>query len=305
MISVDNLCRSFGDKIALSNVSFDVAKGEVVGLLGPNGAGKTTTINILSTLLPPSSGSATVAGFDVVVNAADVRHSITLTGQFAAVDEVLTGRENLVMFAQLRGLRRHAAKARADELLGEFGLVEAADKRAGTYSGGMRRRLDLAASLVEEVDVLFLDEPTTGLDPRSRADLWNIVRTLQRNGMTIILTTQYLEEADQLADRIIVIDEGSVVASGTPNELKARAGGRSCVVTPVDPTCLDDVRRELVGLGDLATDENEGTVTVADADPADLIAVASRLEAASIEVGDLALRRPTLDEVFLQLTGTP
>lgn len=305
MISVDNLCRSFGDKIALSNVSFDVTKGEVVGLLGPNGAGKTTTINILSTLLAPTSGSATVAGFDVVDEAIQVRRAITLTGQFAAVDEVLTGRENLVMFAQLRGLNRRDAKNRAVQLLADFGLVEAADKRAGTYSGGMRRRLDLAASLVEEVDVLFLDEPTTGLDPRSRADLWNIVRTLQRNGMTIILTTQYLEEADQLADRIIVIDEGTVVASGTPNELKARAGGRSCVVTPVDPTSLGDIERELAGLGDLASDENEGTITVADANPADLIEVASRLEAASIEVGDLALRRPTLDEVFLQLTGTP
>lgn len=294
-----------GDKIALSNVSFDVAKGEVVGLLGPNGAGKTTTINILSTLLAPTSGSATVASFDVVDEAIQVRRAITLTGQFAAVDEVLTGRENLVMFAQLRGLNRRDAKNRAVQLLADFGLVEAADKRAGTYSGGTRRRLDLAASLVEEVDVLFLDEPTTGLDPRSRADLWNIVRTLQRNGMTIILTTQYLEEADQLADRIIVIDEGTVVASGTPNELKARAGGRSCVVTPVDPTSLGDIERELAGLGELASDENEGTITVADANPADLIEVASRLEAASIEVGDLALRRPTLDEVFLQLTGTP
>lgn len=285
-------------------MTFSVAAGEVLGLLGPNGAGKTTVINILSTLLVPDAGTARVAGHDVVPEAAAVRDSIALTGQFAAVDEVLTGRENLVLFGRLRRLSRDAAGQRADELLERFGLVDAAGKAGGTYSGGMRRRLDLAASLVVPAPVLFLDEPTTGLDPRSRADLWAIVRELRDGGLTIVLTTQYLEEADQLAERIVVVDHGRVVPEGTPAQLKQRAGGQACVVVPVDPGLLDEAAAALEALGDTTVDRDAGTVTLADAGPSLLVDIVRRLEEARVDLADVSLRRPTLDEVFLQLTSS-
>jgi len=304
-IVVEDLRHRFGDVIALDGVSLDVAHGEVLGLLGPNGAGKTTTINVLATLLVPDAGRAVVAGHDVVADPAAVRRLIALTGQFAALDDVLTGRENLVLFGRLRGLRATESGARADELLERFSLTDAATKRVGTYSGGMRRRLDLAASLVVAAPVLFLDEPTTGLDPRSRLELWDVVRELRDDGLTIVLTTQYLEEADQLADRIVVIDHGRVVAEGTPTQLKAQAGGQSCVVTPVDPQQLRECSDVVAAFGEPIVDVEAGTVTIADAGPAVLGDLIGHLTAAGIELADVSLRRPTLDEVFLQLTGHP
>ncbi len=302
-IQVSGLVKRFGETTALAGVTFEAARGEVLGLLGPNGAGKTTTVNVLSTLLRPDAGSATVDGHDVVTEPAEVRRSIALTGQFAALDEALTGVENLALFGRLRGLSGSAARARADELLERFDLVEAADGRVSSYSGGMRRRLDLAASLVDDVPILFLDEPTTGLDPRSRATLWDMVRDLQAEGRTIILTTQYLEEADQLADRIVLIDNGKVVVEGTPSDLKRSAGGQSCVVQPVDPGRLDEVAKLLDDRGPLSVEHDLGTVTIPDTEAADLSAILQRLGQAGIEVADLSLRRPTLDDVFLDLTG--
>lgn len=302
-ITVTGLTKSFGDTVALAGVDLDAQPGQVLGLLGPNGAGKTTLINVLSTLVAPDGGVATVAGHDVVTDAAAVRQAIALTGQFAAVDDVLTGQENLELFGRLRGLARRDAKRRANDLLQQFSLGDAAARRVGTYSGGMRRRLDIAVSLVVPVPVLFLDEPTTGLDPRSRVDVWDAVRDLRRSGMTVVLTTQYLEEADRLADSIVVIDKGSVVARGTPDELKARAGGRSCVVTPVLARDIDKARAALASLGRTAVDEDAGTLAVADVGPEQIVDVVDALGAAGIEVMDIALRRPTLDEVFLQLTG--
>ena len=299
-IRIDGLTHRFGDVLALDDVSFDVKVGEVVGLLGPNGAGKTTTINVLSTLLIPDSGRAWVAGHDVLSAPRTVRGVISLTGQFAALDDMLTGRENLILFGRLRSLSKSEAAARADELLARFDLADAASKRAGTYSGGMRRRLDLAASLVVPAPVLFLDEPTTGLDPRSRAELWKIVRELRDDGLTIMLTTQYLEEADQLADRIVVIDHGRVVAEGTPAELKERSGGHACVVVPVELSRLDECAAALASFGEPAVDREAGSVTVSDAGPEALSQIINLLN--GIELADISLRRPTLDEVFLQLT---
>ncbi|MEM9038051.1 MAG: ATP-binding cassette domain-containing protein [Actinomycetota bacterium] len=295
--------KRFGDHTALDGVSFEVDTGEVVGLLGPNGAGKTTAINVLSTLLRPDGGTAHVAGHDVVGDPDAVRRSISLTGQFAALDDVLTGYENLVLFGRLRELSRSEARQRATELLARFSLSDAGDQAVSTYSGGMRRRLDLAASLVVPTPVLFLDEPTTGLDPRSRSELWGVVRELRNDGLTVVLTTQYLEEADQLADRIVVIDRGSVVAEGTPDELKERAGGQACVVSPVDLGRLDEVASLLDDLGEVVIDHDLGTVTLPDTGPARLTSVLGRLGEHGIEVADVSLRRPTLDEVFLQLTG--
>lgn len=300
-IRIEALTHRFGDVLALDDVSFDVSTGEVVGLLGPNGAGKTTTINVLSTLLVPDSGRAWVAGHDVLAEPRAVREVIALTGQFAALDDMLTGRENLILFGRLRSLAKSEAAARADELLARFDLADAASKRAGTYSGGMRRRLDLAASLVVPAPVLFLDEPTTGLDPRSRAELWKIVRELRDDGLTIMLTTQYLEEADQLADRIVVIDHGRVVAEGTPAELKERSGGYACVVVPVELSRLDECAAALASFGEPAVDRETGSVTVSDAGPEALSQIINLLN--GIELADISLRRPTLDEVFLQLTG--
>lgn len=283
----------------------------MLGLLGPNGAGKTTLINILSTLLPPTSGSATVAGHDVVEEADSVRRAIALTGQFAALDDMLTGDENLVFFGRLRGLSIQDARSRSGELLQRFSLTEAGAKRDGGYSGGMRRRLDLAASLVVPPEVLFLDEPTTGLDPRSRNELWDVVRELRSDGLTIVLTTQYLEEADQLADRIVVIDEGRIVAEGTADQLKEQTGGRSLVVKPVTLGQLTALTEIVASVGPHSIDTQSGTLTVADADVAMMTVVLREAEAHGIDLADVSLRAPTLDEVFLRITspsthtGTP
>ncbi|MEO1055707.1 MAG: ATP-binding cassette domain-containing protein [Actinomycetota bacterium] len=301
-IEVDAIVKTFGDTRALDGVTFNVDAGEVLGLLGPNGAGKTTTINVLATLLRPDSGSARVAGLDVVDDAERVRQHIALTGQFAALDEVLTGRENLRLFGRLRGLDRGAARSKSDELLERFSLSDAGDRPVSTYSGGMRRRLDLAASLVVPASVLFLDEPTTGLDPRSRTELWDVVRDLRRDGLTIVLTTQYLEEADQLAERIVVIDTGDVVASGTPDELKAMTGGHSVVVIPLDPADGPTLGNALSPVGDTNVDERTGAVTLLDTAAPQLPEVVRIVDSTQVEISDLSLRRPTLDEVFLQLT---
>ncbi|MEM9038543.1 MAG: ATP-binding cassette domain-containing protein [Actinomycetota bacterium] len=302
-IEVEQLVKTFGEQRALDDLTFHVDTGEVLGLLGPNGAGKTTAINVLSTLLRPDGGTARVLGHDVVAAADEVRRSISLTGQFAAVDEALTGTENLVLFGRLRGLTKSDAMTRAAALLDRFSLSDAADKSVGQYSGGMRRRLDLSVSMVVPTPVLFLDEPTTGLDPRSRNELWDVVRELRAEGLTIVLTTQYLEEADTLAERIVVIDTGRVIADGTPDELKDRAGGQACVVTPTDPDQLDDLRSALSSVG-TATVEGDA-VAVAGADSARLPAVVAAAAAAGIELADVSLRRPTLDDVFLQLTDRP
>ncbi|WP_371286970.1 ATP-binding cassette domain-containing protein [Mycobacterium sp. PS03-16] len=305
---MEGVRRRFGDKEALRGVTFSMPAGSVLGVLGPNGAGKTTTINILSTLIRPTSGRASVAGFDVVRQARDVRKSIGLTGQYAAVDEVLTGRENLMLFAQLRGMPRKKADARADELLESFHLTDAADRRVSTYSGGMRRRVDIACGLVVPPKVVFLDEPTTGLDPRSRKDVWGLVSTLTDHGISVLLTTQYLEEADALSESIVVIDRGTVIADGTPDALKQKVGGSYCQVTPVHPADLRRVADALAGIGGPDTtadaDESAGTVSVPAPDGlATLGEVFRRVEALGVEVSDIGLRKPSLDEVFFALTG--
>src|SRR5919197_6671907 len=248
-VEAEGLVKRFGSTVALDGVDLTVEEGTVMGLLGPNGAGKTTTVRVLATLLRPDSGSASVFGRDVVSRASEVRELIALTGQFAAIDELLTGRENLRMFGQLFRLSRREASRRAGELLGRFDLADAGDRVARTYSGGMRRRLDLASSLLTRPRVLFLDEPTTGLDPRSRNQIWAIVRELRREGTTLLLTTQYLEEADQLADRIAVIDHGRVIAEGTGNELKDRVGGQILEVELAEATERDHARTVLTEIG--------------------------------------------------------
>lgn len=301
-IEARGVVKTFGDVRALDGLDLHVDRGEVVGLLGPNGAGKTTIINVLTTLLRPDEGTVTVAGHDVVTQAHAVRTAIALTGQFAAVDDILTGHENLVLFGRLRGLTPQAARARADELLDKFSLTSAGKKRVGTYSGGMRRRLDLAASLVVPADVIFLDEPTTGLDPRSRNELWDVVRELRDQGLTIVLTTQYLEEADQLAERIVVIDSGKVIAEGTPEELKEAAGGRSIVAAPTEPSQGKTLEAALRSFGDTSIDDETGAVTVSGAQASSLARVAMAAEHADVELADLSVRVPTLDDVFLQLT---
>ncbi|WP_194819601.1 ATP-binding cassette domain-containing protein [Nocardia sp. XZ_19_385] len=307
-VVVEGIEKSFGAVKALRGVDFAAAQGEVLGILGPNGAGKTTTVNILSTLIAPDKGRATVAGHDVVTDPAAVRRAIMLTGQFAALDDMLSGYENLVMFGRLMGLRKRAARSRADELLAEFDLLKAAGRRVGTYSGGMRRRIDIACGLVVRPDVVFLDEPTTGLDPRSRQGVWDLVSSFRTHGITTLLTTQYLEEADALCDRIIVIDHGVVIAEGTADELKARTGGAYCEVVPLD---LKDLPTIADALGSLLPEENRAALT-ADSDriaiPAPdgaktLAETLRRLDDAGIELVDIALRRPSLDDVFLQLTG--
>ena len=299
-----NLQKRFKDTVAVRDVSFSVPAGSIVALLGPNGAGKTTTVNMLCTLLRPDGGSATVNGHDVVRDAAAVRRSIMLTGQFAALDESLTGRENLVLFGRLLGLSKGAAKKRADELLDIFSLTDAANKRVGQYSGGMRRRIDIACGLVTSPKVVFLDEPTTGLDPRSRQEVWTLVERLRDEGVTILLTTQYLEEADVLSDRIVVIDKGQVIAEGTADELKEATGAAYCEVVPVDH---GDLGRLVEVLSDLIPG---GVAHVADhtvAVPAPrgaetLLEVIRRTADAGIKLSDIAMRRPSLDEAFLALT---
>ncbi len=305
-IVVEGVTKSFGATRALAGVDLEVPQAHVVGLLGPNGAGKTTIVRILATLLHPDSGQATVAGFDVKTQAQKVRQAIGLTGQYAAVDENLTGVENLVMIGRLNQLSKAQARVRADELLERFDLVHAAHRTAKTYSGGMRRRLDLASSLVGRPQILFLDEPTTGLDPRSRIGLWDVIRELVAEGTTLLLTTQYLEEADRLADSIVVIDEGSIIARGTANELKDRVGGEQLELTPSDPTKLDAAVSALVAIsnGTVRVDrENDRLTLPVGNDRNRLAAVIRRLDEAGIDIADLAIHRPSLDDVFLSLTG--
>jgi len=306
-VRVKGVVKRFGSTTALAGVDLEVREGTVFGLLGPNGAGKTTLVRILSTLLRPDTGQAELLGLDVVADPSKVREQLALTGQFAAVDELLTGRENLEMFGRLFRLSRTEARRRASELLERFELTDAADRTAKTYSGGMRRRLDLASSMLTQPRVLFLDEPTTGLDPRSRNEIWEIVRDLRRAGTTILLTTQYLEEADQLADEIAVIDHGRVIAKGTGNELKDRVGGQILEVELTDVQQRDEAEAALLRVGCGTPEEDERPNRLVLPAPRDgLVLVeeaAAELRRAGIGVSDMGLRRPTLDDVFLQLTG--
>ncbi|HTU76560.1 MAG TPA: ATP-binding cassette domain-containing protein [Trebonia sp.] len=305
-IEARGLVKRFGKTIALNGVDLSARKGTVLGLLGPNGAGKTTAVRCLATLIRADAGTASVLGYDVQRDAHQVRQLIGLTGQYASVDEMLSGFNNLVMIGRLLGIGRRTAKARASELLERFGLADAATRPAKTYSGGMRRRLDLAASMVGRPAVLFLDEPTTGLDPRSRNELWEMVRGLTADGATVLLTTQYLEEADRLCHDITVIDHGSVIAAGTPDELKARVGGQVLAVTAADPSRATDVKAliaERTGLAP-ATSPESGTVTVQVTDPGLVPTLVRELDEKGIVVEELTLRKPSLDEVFLSLTGS-
>ena len=309
-ICTEGLVKRYGKTTALAGLDLAVPPGIVQGVLGPNGAGKTTLVRILATLLRPDAGRAQVGGFDVAGQPDKVRKLITLTGQFAAVDEDLTGRENLLLIARLLELSRKAARRRADELLERFGLAEAGGRLAKTYSGGMRRRLDLAMGLVREPQVLFLDEPTTGLDPRARGDVWDMVRDLVAAGTTVLLTTQDLDEADRLASRIAVIDRGRLIDSGTPAELKAKVGGQSLDVRPAEPGELAKVGTivaEVTGAGAGAPNERDGVISAPLAPGVSgteaLAAVSHRLGQAGIGVTELGLRLASLDEVFLTLTG--
>ena len=309
-ICTEGLVKRYGKTTALAGLDLAVPPGIVQGVLGPNGAGKTTLVRILATLLRPDAGRAQVGGFDVAGQPDKVRKLITLTGQFAAVDEDLTGRENLLLIARLLELSRKAARRRADELLERFGLAEAGGRLAKTYSGGMRRRLDLAMGLVGEPQVLFLDEPTTGLDPRARGDVWDMVRDLVAAGTTVLLTTQDLDEADRLASRIAVIDRGRVIDSGTPAELKAKVGGQSLDVRPAEPGELAKVGAivaEVTGAGAGSPNERDGVISAPLAPGVSgteaLAAVSHRLGQAGIGVTELGLRLASLDEVFLTLTG--
>ncbi|MEU7792639.1 ATP-binding cassette domain-containing protein [Micromonospora tulbaghiae] len=305
-VLADGIRKTYGRTTALDGFDLAVPAGTVYGVLGPNGAGKTTAVRILTTLLRFDAGRARVAGYDVASDPDRVRTAISLTGQYAAVDEVLSGRQNLVLFGRLRRLSARRARRRAEELLDRFGLTEAADRSAGTYSGGMRRRLDLAASLVVPPRVLFLDEPTTGLDPRSRNGLWTAVRELVDDGTTVLLTTQYLQEADHLADRVCVIDTGRVVAEGTPERLKARIGADRLELVVHDaadlPAAAAVVERATGATATVDTDLRRVDAPVADR-IAVLTAVLRALDDAGIAVEDVLVRRPTLDEAFLRLTG--
>jgi ABC-2 type transport system ATP-binding protein len=291
---------------ALDGIDLTVPEGTILGLLGPNGAGKTTAVRILTTLLRPDSGSASVAGFDVVRQAQELRRIIGLSGQYAAIDENLTGRENLWLFGRLYQVRSEEARRRAVELLDQFELSDAADRTVKTYSGGMRRRLDLASALIGRPRILFLDEPTTGLDPRSRLGMWDVIRDLVRDGTTLLLTTQYLEEADELADTIAVVDHGRIIARGTADELKAQVGGERIEVVVHDRAMIErarDVLRSDVH-GEATLDEHTRRLTVpASGGAGSLVQIVRHLDEAGITIDDIALRRPTLDDVFLALTG--
>ncbi|KOV58664.1 ABC transporter [Streptomyces sp. NRRL WC-3618] len=307
-IYAEGLVKTFGDVKALDGVDLDVPEGTVLGLLGPNGAGKTTTVRCLTTLLRPDRGSAVVAGIDVLKHPDAVRRSIGLSGQFAAVDEYLTGRENLQMVGQLYQMKAKAAKVRAAELLAQFHLEDAADRPAKTYSGGMRRRLDLAAALVVSPPVMFMDEPTTGLDPRNRQQLWEVIKQLVSGGTTLLLTTQYLEEADHLAHDIAVVDQGRVIARGTSDQLKARTGGERVEVVVHERAHIATASEVLSvfgkGQGEVTVQEHMRKLTVPVTGGAKLLAeVIRELDARGIEIDDIGLRRPTLDDVFLSLTG--
>lgn len=305
-IVAEGLVKHFGEVRAVDGIDLTVRYGKVYGLLGPNGAGKTTTVRILSTLLKATAGHATVAGIDVAKHPDAVRRSIGLTGQYAAVDEYLTGRENLDMVGRLYHLPKEHVRRRAEELLERFDLTEAADRPARTYSGGMRRRLDLSASLVGDPKILFLDEPTTGLDPRSRLQMWDVISDLVADGTTVLLTTQYLEEADLLAEQIVVIDRGKVIAEGTSDDLKTAVGGDRLEIVVAHGSSLDDAAAALGGLSDGAAsvDADSRRVTSPVSGGSTVLVDAVRaLDVAGVKVDDLALRRPTLDDVFLTLTG--
>ncbi|WP_436776109.1 ATP-binding cassette domain-containing protein [Yinghuangia sp. YIM S09857] len=305
-IIAEGLVKTFGDVRALDGVDLNVPTGTVLGLLGPNGAGKTTTVRVLTTLLTPDSGRATVAGFDVVKQPNQVRRSIGLSGQFAAVDEYLTGRENLQMVGELYQMSAKDSKARAGELLEWFNLADAADRPAKTYSGGMRRRLDLAAALVVRPPVMFMDEPTTGLDPRNRLALWDVIQNLVADGTTLLLTTQYLEEADHLAHDIMVVDHGKVIARGTADQLKAQTGGERVEVVVHDRELIDTATEVLRGFSrdGVSVDQHTRRLTIPVQGGAKLLAeVIRELDQRGIEIDDIGLRRPTLDDVFISLTG--
>ncbi len=311
-VEATGLTKRFGKKVALASVDLSVPAGTICGLLGPNGAGKTTVVRILATLLRPDAGQARVAGYDVLRQATEARYRIGLAGQYAAVDEILGGRTNLVMFGRLCHLSTRAAKARADELLQRFELTEAADRPVKTYSGGMRRRLDLAASLIVAPPVLFLDEPTTGIDPGTRLEIWDMISDLVRDGTTVLLTTQYLDEADRLADQVVVLNSGRVAAAGTPLQLKSALGGARVDLVLRNrsqaPLAINILRTVTGNEPDASASEGRLSVDIA-ADVAGgapaLIRVATELSSAGVVLEDIALRQPTLDEVFLHLTRTP
>jgi ABC-2 type transport system ATP-binding protein len=303
-IEATGLVKTFGTTRAVDGVDLVVPAGGVYGFLGPNGAGKTTTIRVLATLLRPDGGTVRVLGHDVVAEASAVRSRVSLTGQFASVDEDLTGRENLTILARLLGFTRAQAKTRAGELLDGFGLTEAADRTVKTYSGGMRRRLDIAASILVTPDLIFLDEPTTGLDPRSRNQVWDIVRALVREGTTVLLTTQYLDEADQLADRVAVIDHGKVIAEGTPAQLKATVGSGTLHVRVLDPARRSEAQRlltEVLGTP-VQTSADDAALSARVSDPERVSLALAELTRTQTQVTTFALGRPSLEEVFLALT---
>lgn len=306
VIQAEGLVKNFTETTALDGVGFSARRGTVLGLLGPNGSGKTTSVRVLTTLLRPDGGRARILGRDVVHDAPSVRRLIGLTGQYAAVDEALTGTDNLVLVGRLLDLPRRAARARAAELIERFGLTEAAGRLVRTYSGGMRRRLDLAVSLVGRPEVLFLDEPTTGLDPRHRGEVWDAVRALVADGVTVLLTTQYLEEADQLADDLVVLDRGRVIAAGTPATLKAEVGGQRLHVRPLHREDLPRVAALLAETapGTLPSSDSVGELIVPGGGPGLLHRLGLRLDESGIAVAELGLRLPSLDDVFLTLTGS-
>jgi len=305
-ITTEGLTKRFGDFVAVENLDFEVEAGTVVALLGPNGAGKTTTVRMLATLLRPDGGTAQVAGHDVVREAARVRALISLTGQFAALDKNLTARENLVLMGRLRGRARREARLIADELIERLDVIDFRDRLVKNLSGGERRRVDLAAGLIDRPQVLVLDEPTTGLDPRSRQVVWTTIRELVGDGVTLLLTTQYLEEADALADHVVLIDHGRSVASGTPAQLKAQVGQQRIDVIAADSSAFDSLVTVLAERFDITTRPEQRTVSVpAPGEAGDLARVAGVVEASGVHVDEIALRRPTLDDAFLALTGHP